>query len=107
MLPRIGFIGVDFRKGGDILLGINLGGGGDAYRRTAADSLLLPMIAALRTEEASLEAAKTAFGQYAVNMLGIGREKTESSLPCSCGDAQFGDLAPCDHRLGTKRSIGR
>ena len=68
MLPQIGFIGENYRTGGDILIGINPGGGGDAHRRTAEDSLLLPMIAALRTEEASFEAAKTAFGQYAANM---------------------------------------
>ena len=68
MLPQIGFIGEDYRTGGDILIGINSGGGGDAHRLTAEDSLLLPMIGALRTEEASFKAAKTAFGQYAANM---------------------------------------
>jgi hypothetical protein len=36
-VPQIGFIGANYRQGGDLLLGINPGGGGDTYRRTAED----------------------------------------------------------------------
>lgn len=88
MLPQIGFIGEDYRMGGDILLGINPGGGGDAYRRTAEDSLLLPMIAALRTEEASLEAAKAAFGQYAANMRTWNLWRIVEPILDACGRSQ-------------------
>lgn len=47
-IPQLGYIGKNYRKGGDILLGINPGGGRDAYRRTPEDGRLLPRIAALR-----------------------------------------------------------
>ena len=36
-VPQIGFVGAHYRQGGDLLLGINQGGGGDTYRRTAED----------------------------------------------------------------------
>ncbi len=88
MLPQIGFIGEDYRKGGDILLGINPGGGGDAYCRTAEDYLLLPIIAALRTEEASLEVAKTAFSQYAANMRTWNLWRIVEPILAACGRSQ-------------------
>jgi hypothetical protein len=88
MIPQIGFIGNDYRTGGDILLGINPGGGGDAYRRTAKDSLVLPMIAALRTEEASLEAAKATFGQYAANMRTWNLWRIVEPVLDACGRSQ-------------------
>jgi hypothetical protein len=67
-IPQIGFVGRDYQPGGDVLLGINPGGGGDAYTRTVEDSLLLPMIEALRKGEASPDAMAMAFAQYAANM---------------------------------------
>jgi hypothetical protein len=67
-LPQIGFVGANYRKGGDILLGINPGGGGDAYHRTLADTLLLPMIeSAIRTEP-SETTLRGIFQRYAENM---------------------------------------
>jgi hypothetical protein len=88
ILPQIGFIGEDYRTGGDILLGINPGGGGDAYRRTPEDSFLLPMIASLRTEEASLEAAKAAFSQYAANMRTWNLWRIVEPILDACGRSQ-------------------
>ncbi len=40
-----------------------------------------------------------------VNLPNGGRAKTGRFPLALRGDAQFGDLAPRDHRLGTKRSI--
>lgn len=68
LIPQIGFIGADYRRGGTLLLGINPGGGGDTYSRTAEDAILLPMIDALRRSKASLEAMWTMFDQVLANM---------------------------------------
>ncbi|MCZ8315585.1 hypothetical protein [Phreatobacter sp.] len=67
-IPQIGFVGRDFLPGGDVLLGINPGGGGDAYVRTPEDLRLLPIISTLRSETASPDLMETAFDQYAKNM---------------------------------------
>ncbi len=40
-----------------------------------------------------------------VKLPNAAREETEIPLRELCGVAEFGDLAPYDHRLGTKRSI--
>lgn len=58
LVPQIGFVGSEYRPGGTILLGINPGGGGDTYRRTAQDLRLLPLITNLREDEASPDALK-------------------------------------------------
>ena len=42
-----------------------------------------------------------------VNLPNGGRAKTEGFPLALRGDAQFSDLAPGDHRLGTKRAIVR
>ena len=60
--------------------------------------------------EAGLEAllaALVAAGHLGgtVNLPNGGRAKTGSYPLALRGDAQFGDLAPGDHRLGTKRAI--
>lgn len=68
LIPQIGFIGPDYRRGGTLLLGINPGGGGDSYSRTAEDAILLPMIDALRRQNASCEAMWTMFDQVSANM---------------------------------------
>lgn len=67
-LPQIGFIGANYRKGGDLLLGINPGGGGDAYRRTLADASLLPIIAATIRGAPSESAAQDIFLRCCQNM---------------------------------------
>ncbi|WP_373354578.1 hypothetical protein [Pseudoroseicyclus sp. CXY001] len=43
-IPQMGYIGPNFRAGNPLLLAINPGGGGDAYRRTTEDRELLPLI---------------------------------------------------------------
>lgn len=88
MLPQIGFIGEDYQAGGDILLGIKPGGGGDSYRRTGEDALLLPMIVALRTEEASPEAVRTVFDQYAANMRTWNLWRIVEPVLDACGRSQ-------------------
>ena len=40
-----------------------------------------------------------------VKLPNAAREEAEIPLRGLRGVAEFGDLAPCDHRLGTKRSI--
>ena len=40
-----------------------------------------------------------------VNLSRNGRNKAESSPARLCGVTQLDNFAPCDHRLGTKRSI--
>lgn len=87
-IPQIGFIGEGYRPGGDVLLGINPGGGGDAYVRTAEDSLLLPMIAALRSEEASPDAVKIVFGQCAANMRTWNLWRIVEPVLNACGRSQ-------------------
>jgi len=67
-VPQIGFVGRDYRAGGTVLLGINPGGGGDTYVRTAADSILLPLIESLRGGKAPRETLDAMFNQYAANM---------------------------------------
>jgi len=67
-VPQIGFVGQEYRAEGTILLGINPGGGGDTYVRTAADSVLLPLIESLRDGEASRETLNAMFDKYAANM---------------------------------------
>lgn len=67
-VPQIGFVGSDYRPGGDVLLGINPGGGGDAYVRTEGDLILLPMISALRSATATPDAMEAVFRQCAANM---------------------------------------
>jgi hypothetical protein len=42
-----------------------------------------------------------------VNLPNVGRAKTGNFPLALRSDAQFGDLAPRDHRLGTKRAIVR
>ncbi|MEK6217402.1 MAG: hypothetical protein N2B03_09335, partial [Boseongicola sp.] len=48
-VPQMGFVGEDYAKGGVVLLAINPGGGGDSYRRTSEDSILLPKIELVRS----------------------------------------------------------
>src|SRR4051812_23112343 len=58
--PFPGYVGRDYRQGGLVLLLINPGGGGDAYRvRTPQDELFYPLLHRFR--EASLAAAPTLF----------------------------------------------
>ena len=40
-----------------------------------------------------------------VKLPNAAREEAEIPLRWLCGVAEFGDLVPYDHRLGTKRSI--
>lgn len=68
LIPQIGFIGAVYRHGGTVLLGINPGGGGDAYRRTAADEFLLPMIAGLRQPDATPDALRAMFAHSTTAM---------------------------------------
>lgn len=55
-IPFLGFAGTKYRTGGVVLLAINPGGGGSAYRtRTTQDEQLLPLITAfLRSTPAAL-----------------------------------------------------
>lgn len=87
-VPQIGFVGQDYRSGGDVLLGINPGGGGDAYVRTAEDSLLLPMLVALRGEEASPNAVNAVFSQYAANMRTWNLWRIVEPVLDACGRSQ-------------------
>lgn len=68
LISMVGFVGCDYRPGGTLLLGINPGGGGDTYVRTAQDARLLPMIISLREGEATPAALAAMFDQYAASM---------------------------------------
>ena len=87
-VPQIGFVGRDYRPGGDVLFGINPGGGGDSYKRTPEDLRLLPMIAALRNQEASLDAINTVFDQYAENMRTWNLWRIVEPVLCACRRSQ-------------------
>lgn len=88
LVPQIGFIGQDYRPGGTILLGVNPGGGGDAYIRTAEDLLLLPMINNLRSGEAPPDALKAMFDQYAINMRTWNLWRIAAPVIAACGNSQ-------------------
>ena len=67
-IPQVGFVGSAYQTGGDILLGINPGGGGDHQVRTPQDADLLPRIAALRGQPSSSDPLRDMFDLYAANM---------------------------------------
>lgn len=47
-----GYVGADYRPGGTVLLAVNPGGGGDAYRtRSADDEVLFPLLQAFRDSD--------------------------------------------------------
>lgn len=88
LVPQIGFVGNDYRPGGTILLGINPGGGGDTYRRTAQDSRLLPLITSLRDVEASPDALNKMFDLYAANMRTWNLWRIAAPVIEACGHGQ-------------------
>lgn len=67
-VPQIGFVGRTYSRGGDVLLGINPGGGGDSYRRTREDMILLPKIKSIHDQAEPRRAMNDAFAIYANNM---------------------------------------
>lgn len=67
-IPQIGFIGRNYTVGKDVLLGINPGGGGDAYSRTSEDTVLLPIIERIRRNGGDKEELRELFDQCAANM---------------------------------------
>lgn len=88
MIPQIGFVGRDFLPGGDVLLGINPGGGGDAYVRTPEDSRLLPIISTLREESASPSLMGAVFDQYAKSMQTWNLWRIVKPVLDACGRSQ-------------------
>lgn len=87
-LPQIGFIGSGYRRGGTVLLGINPGGGGDAYRRPPEDARLLPMISALREGEPSLGEVQALFDHVAVTMRRWNLWRIVAPVLDACGESQ-------------------
>lgn len=67
-VPQVGFVGRTYQRGGDLLLGINPGGGGDSYRRTPEDMVLLPRIRSIHDEADPTQAMRNVFDIYAHNM---------------------------------------
>lgn len=87
-LPQIGFIGSGYRRGGTVLLGINPGGGRDAYRRTPEDARLLPMISALREGELSPRDVQEVFDLVAVTMRRWNLWRVVAPVLDACGEGQ-------------------
>ncbi len=67
-IPQLGYIGRNYAEGGVVILAINPGGGHDSYIRTAQDSVLLPMITALRDGRGDRETLHKMFEQYQTNI---------------------------------------
>ncbi len=67
-IPQVGFLGSEYRRGGDILMGINPGGGGDTYRRTCEDNVLLPLIQLARSGHGTQKDLNSVFETVSSNM---------------------------------------
>lgn len=116
-IPQIGFIGHRYYSGGTLLLGINPGGGGNAYSRTAADSHLLPLIQRLRDGEASPGNLKAMFDQYIENLQSWNLWRIVNPTINACGITQHeiaylnwcpfrtrGDALPQAHAMRRSRA---
>ena len=86
--PQIGFVGRGYHRGGTVLLGINPGGGGDAYTRTSEDARLLHMIQDVRSGEATPDKLRTIFDQCAANMRTWNLWRIVAPTLDACGIAQ-------------------
>ncbi|MFS4437630.1 hypothetical protein ACMA5I_05390 [Paracoccaceae bacterium GXU_MW_L88] len=88
IIPQAGFVGRDYQKGGTVLLGINPGGGGDTYIRTAEDADLLPLIERCREGEASLEETLALCEKCATNMQTWNLWRIVEPVLQACGENQ-------------------